>query len=72
LSFICYLVVIDFVILYLLMLGIFIGVSRPNLDPTGVYFGRDCTDGWFILVLRVEPSGATASKTTMGQAATVR
>jgi hypothetical protein len=27
---------------------IFIGISRPNLDPTGTYFGRDCTDGWFI------------------------
>jgi hypothetical protein len=28
--------------------GIFIGISRPNLDPTGKYFDRDCTDGWFI------------------------
>jgi hypothetical protein len=27
---------------------IFIGISRPNLDPIGEYFGRDCTDGWFI------------------------
>jgi hypothetical protein len=24
-----------------------IGISRPNLDPTGDY-ARDCTDGWFI------------------------
>jgi hypothetical protein len=23
-----------------------IGISRPNLDPTGEYL--DCTDGWFI------------------------
>jgi hypothetical protein len=29
-------------------IGIFIGISRPNLDPTGVYFTRECTDGWFI------------------------
>jgi hypothetical protein len=27
---------------------ILVGISRPNLDPTGVHFGRDCTDGWFI------------------------
>jgi hypothetical protein len=26
----------------------FIGVTRPNLDPTGFYHCRDCTDGWFI------------------------
>jgi hypothetical protein len=48
LSFICFLVDIDFVILYLLMLGIGIGISRPNLDPTKDYCGEDCTDGWFI------------------------
>jgi hypothetical protein len=29
--------------------SIFIGISRPNLDPTREYYGRDCTDGWFIL-----------------------
>jgi hypothetical protein len=28
--------------------SIFIGISRPNLDPTGDYYHRDCTDGWFI------------------------
>jgi hypothetical protein len=28
--------------------GPFVGVSRPNLDPTGDYHHRDCTDGWFI------------------------
>jgi hypothetical protein len=27
-----------------------IGISRPNLDPAGGYYGRrDCTDGWLIL-----------------------
>jgi hypothetical protein len=26
---------------------IFIGISSPNLDPTGRYWGEDCTDGWF-------------------------
>jgi hypothetical protein len=25
-----------------------IGVARPNLDPTGMYIGSCCTDGWFI------------------------
>jgi hypothetical protein len=25
---------------------IVIGISRPNLDPTGDYFGGGCTDGW--------------------------
>jgi hypothetical protein len=25
--------------------GIMIGISRPNLDPAGDYFGRECTDG---------------------------
>jgi hypothetical protein len=26
----------------------FIGISRPNLNPTGGYYESDCTDGWFI------------------------
>jgi hypothetical protein len=30
------------------MRGTFIGISRPNLDPTRYYIGRGCTDGWFI------------------------
>jgi hypothetical protein len=25
-----------------------IGISRPNLDPTGECLGRECTDGWFM------------------------
>jgi hypothetical protein len=29
--------------------GNLIGISSPNLDPTGRYFNRECTDGWFIL-----------------------
>jgi hypothetical protein len=28
--------------------GIYVGVSRPNLDPVGDHMLRDCTDGWFI------------------------
>jgi hypothetical protein len=28
--------------------GIAIGISRPNLNPAGQYFNRECTDGWFI------------------------
>jgi hypothetical protein len=28
--------------------NIFIGISRPNLNPLGAYWKRDCTDGWFI------------------------
>jgi hypothetical protein len=28
--------------------SILIGMSRPNLEPTGTYWGRECTDGWFI------------------------
>jgi hypothetical protein len=27
---------------------IMIGISRPNLDPKGCYYGRECTDGWFM------------------------
>ena len=27
---------------------IFIGISRPNLEPAGDYGESDCTDGWFI------------------------
>jgi hypothetical protein len=30
---------------------IFIGISRPNLDPTGAYWERECTDSWFIHAL---------------------
>jgi hypothetical protein len=28
--------------------GIYIGVTRPNLDPVGGYMLSECTDGWFI------------------------
>jgi hypothetical protein len=27
---------------------IYVGVTRPNLDPEGDYTGKECTDGWFI------------------------
>jgi hypothetical protein len=27
---------------------ILVGISRPNLDPTGGYWQSQCTDGWFI------------------------
>jgi hypothetical protein len=30
------------------LVNTFIGISRPNLDPTGDYTQGDCTDGWFI------------------------
>ena len=40
--------IIHFDILYVLVLGIFIGISRPNLDPVGYYLDADCTDGWFM------------------------
>jgi hypothetical protein len=30
------------------MSTILIGISRPNLNPTGSYYRSDCTDGWFI------------------------
>jgi hypothetical protein len=44
------LILIDiyFEILYLLVLVIFFGISRPNLDPTADYCSRNCTDGWFM------------------------
>jgi hypothetical protein len=28
--------------------SIFVGVTRPDLDPVGYYTHSDCTDGWFI------------------------
>jgi hypothetical protein len=28
--------------------GVFVGATRPNLDPDGYYCTPDCTDGWFI------------------------
>jgi hypothetical protein len=28
--------------------GIYVGISRPNLDPVGEYLLSDCTDGWFV------------------------
>jgi hypothetical protein len=31
------------------VVNILVGISRPNLDPTGYYCQRECTDGWFIL-----------------------
>jgi hypothetical protein len=27
---------------------IYVGVTRPNLDPEGAYMDRECTDGWFM------------------------
>jgi hypothetical protein len=30
------------------LLNTFIGISRPNLNPEGSYWGANCTDGWFI------------------------
>jgi hypothetical protein len=27
---------------------IYIGISRPNLDPVGAYMSSKCTDGWFM------------------------
>jgi hypothetical protein len=27
---------------------IIVCISRPNLDPAGEHYGRECTDGWFI------------------------
>jgi hypothetical protein len=27
---------------------IVIGISRPNLDPAGKYYGSNCSSGWFI------------------------
>jgi hypothetical protein len=30
------------------LVSTYIGISRPNLDPTECYYQRDCTDGWFI------------------------
>jgi hypothetical protein len=27
---------------------IYVGVTRPNLDPVGTYINKECTDGWFI------------------------
>jgi hypothetical protein len=26
----------------------FVGISRPNLNPKGRYYDTECTDGWFI------------------------
>ena len=28
--------------------NMFIGISRPNLNPTGEYYRRECTDSWFM------------------------
>jgi hypothetical protein len=30
------------------MSSIYVGVTRPNLDPLGFYLEKKCTDGWFI------------------------
>jgi hypothetical protein len=27
---------------------IYVGVTRPNLDPEGNYHSKECTDGWFV------------------------
>jgi hypothetical protein len=42
------LVVIYSDVLYVLVLGIYIGISRPNLGPTKDYCISDCADGWFM------------------------
>jgi hypothetical protein len=30
------------------VVSMMIGISRPNLDPRGRYFDKECTDCWFI------------------------
>ena len=30
------------------VMNIYIGISRPNLDPTGRYYTQGCPDGWFV------------------------
>jgi hypothetical protein len=35
-------------ILCVLVLDICIGISRPNLDPTGYFLEADCAEGWFM------------------------
>jgi hypothetical protein len=30
------------------VLGMYVGISRPNLDPRAAYFEAHCTDAWFI------------------------
>ena len=42
------LIVIYFDILYLLVLEIYFGISKPNLDPEYYYGDLDCTDAWFM------------------------
>jgi hypothetical protein len=42
------LIVIFILLSYLFVLGVFIGISRPNLDPTKDYCWSDCADGWFL------------------------
>jgi hypothetical protein len=37
--------------------NIFIGISRSNLDPTGKYLNRVCTDGWFMYAYNGALSG---------------
>jgi hypothetical protein len=31
--------------------NIMIGISRPNLNPRGSYYSRECTDGWLMYAL---------------------
>ena len=42
------LIVIYFDLSYVLVLGVFIGISRPNLDLKRLYCQRNCTNGWFM------------------------
>jgi hypothetical protein len=42
------LVVIYFDIIYVLVLEIYIGTSRPSLDPSDCCCRRECADGWFV------------------------
>jgi hypothetical protein len=39
------------------IVGIFIGISRPNLDPTANHHSRACTDGWFMFTANGAPCG---------------
>jgi hypothetical protein len=39
--------------------NIMIGISRPNLEPVGVYWEGDCTEGWFIYPYYGSLCGAT-------------
>jgi hypothetical protein len=54
------------------MTSMYVGVTRPNLDPVGWYISNGCNEGWFTYLVNGGLYTATANHSMIKQATTTR